>query len=97
MSFCGEPTCPGKLSEKSYDDLITVMKMFYSPRPLVIVQCYRSFSRFFLNVESVLKFVAGVRNLTKNCEIGDALEENLRDKLVCTINDHVRISKQTLL
>ena len=80
---------PGKPSEKSYDDLVTVMKTFCSPTPLDIIQRYRSYSRFRQNVESVLKLVAELQNLAKDCEFGEALEENLRDKLVCAVNDHV--------
>ena len=65
------------------------MKTFYSPRPLVIIQRYRSYSRFRQNVESVLTFVAELPNLDKDCEFGEALEENLRDKLVCAVSDNV--------
>ena len=32
---------PGKPFDKSYDDLVTVMKSFYSPKPSVIIQHYR--------------------------------------------------------
>ena len=30
----------------------------------------------------------------KDCEFGEALEENLRDKLVCTVNDQVIQSRR---
>ena len=82
LSLFGESTCSGKPSEKSYDDLVTVMKTLYSPRQLVIIQYYRSFSRFRLNVKSLLRFVSELRNLAKDCEFGEELEENLRNKVV---------------
>ena len=72
---------PGKPFEKSYDDVVTVMKSFYRPKPSVIIQCYRFYSDFRQNEESVSIFVAKLRNLAKDCEFGEVLEENLRDKL----------------
>ena len=58
------------------------MKTFYNPRALVIIQRYQCYSRFRQDVESVLIFVAELQNLAKDCEFGEVLEENLRDKLV---------------
>ena len=69
------------LAEKSYDDLVTVMKSFYCHKPSVIIQHYRFYSHFRQNEESVSIFVAKLRNLAKDCEFGEGLEENLRDKL----------------
>ena len=77
----GNLLTPGKPFEKSYDDLVTVMKSFYCPKPSVIIQRYRFYSHFRQNEESVSIFVAKLRNLAKDCEFGEGLEENLRDKL----------------
>ena len=37
--------------------------------------------------ESVSAFVAELRSLAKDCEFGAALEENLRDRLVCGVSN----------
>ena len=47
----------------------------------MIIQRYRFYSHFRQNEESVSIFVGKLRNLAKDCEFGDGLEENLRDKL----------------
>ena len=72
----------GKPFEKSYDDLVTVLKSFYCPKPSVIIQGYQFYRHFRQNEESVSIFVAKLQNLAKDCEFGEGLEENLmRDKL----------------
>ena len=65
------------------------MKIFSSPRSLVIIQCYRPHSRFPINIECVSRFVTELRKLSKDCESEEALEENLKNKLVCTVNNHI--------
>jgi len=62
LSFFGESTCSGKPSEKSYDHVVTVMKTLYSPRPLVIIQCYRTYSGFHINIECVSMFCCESHN-----------------------------------
>ena len=49
----GNVLAPGKPSEKSYDDLVTVMKSFYSPKPSTIVKHYRFYSCFHQHEELV--------------------------------------------
>ena len=77
---------PVKPFEKSFDDIVTVLKSFYSPKPSVIVQHYRFYSRFLQNEESVSIFVAELRKLAKDCEFCEALEENPVEGQA--VNDH---------
>nr|MCH9717641.1 DDE-type integrase/transposase/recombinase [Gammaproteobacteria bacterium] len=91
----GNLVAPKKPSEESFDRLIKVMSDFYNPSPLVTVQRYKFYSRFRHPEESVSTFVAELRNLAKDCDFGTALEDNLRDRLVCGIADQV-IQKRLL-
>ena len=79
----GNLVSPKKPSEERYENLISVKSDFYNPKPLVTVQSYRFFSHFRHPDESISTFVAKPHNLAKNCDFGTALEDNLRDRLVC--------------
>ena len=65
------------------------MEKFHSPKPSVIVQRYQVYSCFRKPDESTATFVAELRRLAKDCNFGQTLEENLRDRLVCGVNDQV--------
>ena len=78
---------PNKPGEESYARLIETMSEFYNPKPLVTVQRYRFYSRFQHSEESISAFVAELRSLARDCDFGRALEDNLRDKLVCAVAD----------
>ena len=54
---------------------------------MVTVQRYRFYSRFQHSEESISAFVAELRSLARDCDFGRALEDNLRDKLVCAVAD----------
>ena len=91
----GNLVAPKKPSEENYGRLTKVMSDFYNPSPLVTVQRYKFYSRFRHPEESVSIFVAELRNLAKDCDFGPALEDNLRDRLVCGVADQL-IQKRLL-
>ena len=78
---------PVKPVEKSLAQLVAVLNSHYSPKPSVIVERYRFHSRFRKSGESVVTFVSELRSLAKNCNFGPSLDDMLRDRLVCGIND----------
>ena len=80
---------PSTPAQKNYSTLIQTMKKFHSPKPSVIVQRYQFYSRFRKPDESITTFVAELQCLAKDCNFGQTLEENLRDRLVCGANDQV--------
>eukprot|EP00731_Ephydatia_muelleri_P016131 Em0009g555a len=87
------PETPGG---KTYDELIKLMAEHLSPKPLVIVQRYRFHSRVRQQGESVSVYVTQLKELARKCEFGDALNDMLRDRLVCGINDE-RVQKRLLV
>eukprot|EP00731_Ephydatia_muelleri_P024869 Em0016g1140a len=87
------PETPGG---KTYDELIKLMAEHLSPKPPVIVQRYRFHSRVRQLGESVSVYVTQLKELARKCEFGDALNDMLRDRLVCGINDE-RVQKRLLV
>ena len=71
------------------------MKDHLEPKPNVISQRYAFYKRDRRVDESVKGYVAELRKLSEYCEFGDRLDENLRDKLVCGLNDQ-RIQQKLL-
>ena len=87
LAIIGPVAFPDKPSSKSYDELIVVMSGYYNPKPIVTVQRYQFFSRFRQLDESISSFVAELRSLAKDYDFGTALDDNLRDRLVCGVTE----------
>ena len=86
---------PSKPGEKSYADLITVLSAHFNPPPSVIVQRFKFHTRCREPGESVAVFVSQLRSLSEHCKFGTTLEDMLRDRIVCGINDNA-IQKRLL-
>lgn len=76
---------PAKPGEKSYDELVSVLKDHYNPTPSETVQRSRFNSRFRKPGESVATFVAELRALAEFCNYGSSLDKMIRDRVVCGI------------
>ena len=78
------PTLP---QDKSFEDLVSVLKQLFNPKPLVIAERFQ-FHQHAQNIgESTEEYVAEFRRFTIHCQYGTHLEEALRDDLVCSICD----------
>jgi hypothetical protein len=60
-----------------------------------MVQCFNFHSRCRSQGESVSNFVAELKKLSEHCGFGESLNDMLRDRLVCGIND-IRIQRRLL-
>ena len=58
---------PSKPTDKSFKDLVQVLKKHYGPEPSEIVERYKFFSRVRQPGESVSEFIAQLRSLAKHC------------------------------
>ena len=95
LSVCGAKTyklirnllAPAKPDSKTFDELAELVKNHRNPKPSEIVQRFKFNSRFRREGESVATYVAKLRQLTEHCNFGGVLEDMLRDRLVCGIND----------
>ena len=77
---------PKKPREMPLAGINDIMNKYYSPPVLVIAERYK-FHTAAQNEESVSQFLARLRKLARKCDFKDNLEENLRDRFVCGIND----------
>ena len=95
LSVCGAPcytllrnlVYPVKPSDKTFEELCAVMRNHTNPKPSQIVQRFKFNSRIRVPGESIANYVAALKQLSEHCSFGDHLEEMLRDRLVCGVND----------
>ena len=86
---------PAKLCEKSFSELLEMMRSHKDPKPSKIVsrfrfsQCHRGPS------QTVADFIAELRKAAQHCEFGTTLEDRLTEQLVCGIADE-RIQRHLL-
>ena len=86
---------PATPNERSFAEIVAVMRDHYHPRPSIIVQRYTFNSRSRKEGESIAMYVAELKKLSTECEYGDSLNEMIRDRLVCGVNDG-RIQRRLL-
>ena len=78
---------PQKPGEKSYEELVTLLTEHFNPPPSEIVERYRFHTRIRHEGEAVSTFVAELHSLARYCKFGASLNDLLRDRIVCGIND----------
>ena len=78
---------PAKPGEKSYDELVKILKEHFNPTPSETVQRSRFHGRFRKPGETVATFVSELRSLAEFCNFGASLDDMLRDRLICGINN----------
>ena len=86
---------PSKPSAKSYVEIITGLKTYFSPKLSIIVQRYKFSKRERAENESVTEYLSSLRQLAENCEFND-LEDRLRDQLLLGVNN-TEIQRKLLL
>ena len=95
LTVCGPATyqlicdllSPATPTEKSFDELVDLVKKHQDPAPSEILQRYHFFTRVQKPDESINDFVAQLRKLAHHCHFGDTLDAMLRDRLVCGCRD----------
>ena len=87
---------PVKPNEKTFEDIVNVLRGHFKPTPLVIAERYKFYERKQTDGENVNAFIAELKKLSLHCEFGDFLDQALRDKLVCGIGNS-KIRKRLLV
>jgi hypothetical protein len=95
LTVCGSATFelakslvqPETLADKSYEQIRDVLKAHYCPKPSPIVQRYRFNTRERHSGESIADYVAALRALGEHCNFGGTINDMIRDRLVCGVND----------
>lgn len=78
---------PEKPTDKSFEEIVSIVQEHRNPRPSVIVQRFNFHTRGQKEEESIADYVADLRRLADHCKFGDSLDKMLRDRLVCGIRD----------
>ena len=78
---------PAKPVDKSFRELVTLVKDHHTPPPSVTVQRFNFNSRSQKDGETIAQFVADLRRLSEHCTFQDKLDDMLRNRLVCGIKD----------
>lgn len=86
---------PNKPGDKSFEEIVCLVKQHECPKPSAIVQRFKFNSRKQQAGESVADFVADLRLIAEHCNYDSKLEEMLRDRIVCGIQD-IRTQRRLL-
>lgn len=81
-SLLRDLTAPDKPADKSYQEIVDVLKNHLSPKPINIAERFRFHKRDQKSDESVKDYTAQLRKLSEHCAFGAALDNTLRDRLV---------------
>ena len=73
------PTLP---RDKTFPELLAVLKQHFDPKPLVIAERYKRSQK---STETVAEFLADLRKLSIRCDFGTFLDQALRDRFVCGV------------
>ncbi|XP_045124043.1 uncharacterized protein K02A2.6-like isoform X1 [Portunus trituberculatus] len=78
---------PRKPKDIVLQELLETLQNHYDPKPSSIVARFRFNSCRKSGTESVRDYVARLRMLSGNCQYGAMLNEMIRDRLVCGVDD----------
>lgn len=73
---------PAKATNKNIKDLLKALRGHLSPKLPVIAERFRFHKRHQWSDESLLTYIAELRNLATHCKFKAALNDTLRDRLV---------------
>lgn len=80
---------PKKPSELEYKVAIALLTNHLQPKPSVLAERFKFRQRRQNEGESIATYVADLKKLAKHCDFEAALEENLRDQVVCGLRSDV--------
>ena len=103
LTICGAKTyqlvrnlvAPAKPDDRSLEQITDALNEHLSPTPNEICERFRFRNRMRKAGESVNDYVAELRQLTRFCDYKDRVDEEIRDQLVCGIND-IAVQKKLL-
>ena len=87
-----QPTLP---KDKTYNDLVGLLKKHYNPKPLVISEQFKFNRRNQKEGEKVADYVVEWKRLSVNCDFKNFLDDALRDRFVCGLESEA-IQKKLL-
>lgn len=86
---------PNSPLEKTYEECITLLKDYYSPTKLEILERFKFHKRDQKPHESIADYIVELKHLARTCNFGQFLSEALRDRLICGMTN-ANIQKKLL-
>ena len=86
---------PALLQDKTYEQLVAILKSHFKPKPLIIAERFHFHRRSQAMEESIGEYLAELRCLSTHRSFGDYLKQALHDRLVCGIHSE-NIQKRLL-
>lgn len=80
---------PDLPKDKNYEEIKDILSMHYTPKPIVIAERFRFHRRNQTKEESISQYIVELKKLSATCEFGTFLEEALRDRLVCGLQEAI--------
>lgn len=89
LHYCGnetydivcDKTHPDDPVLKTYDNIIKIIKDFYNPEPIEIMEIFRFHKRYQEEDESVKEFLTALQKMSMKCNM--YLETYIRNQFVC--------------
>lgn len=78
---------PQKPTDKTYKELVTLIKNHVSPKPPVIAERYKFWNRRQNPGEKVSQYLTELRKMSDSCNFGEFLNDALRDMFVIGLSD----------
>ena len=78
---------PTTVQDEGLAGLITALRNHFEPQQSAIVQRAKFYGHSREKVETVAQYLSELRAIAALCNFGDKLDDMLRDRLVCGIND----------
>ncbi|XP_064476131.1 uncharacterized protein LOC135390043 isoform X2 [Ornithodoros turicata] len=78
---------PSKPQQKTYDQLVQVLKDHYAPEGQVIAERFKFNRRYQHEGESVSTFAVELKHLAAKCDFGAFLDDSLRDRFVAGLKN----------
>ena len=78
---------PEKPQDKTYDELLTVMRDHYCPKPSEALLRYKFYNRKQKPNESVSEFVSQLRKMAEPCNFGNQFNNMIKDRIMCGVKD----------
>ncbi|UYV63245.1 hypothetical protein LAZ67_2003535 [Cordylochernes scorpioides] len=67
--------------DKTFDNLIDILKRHFSPKRSIVVERFIFFKRMQLKEESISDYLVEIKRLASSCNFGNFLEDSLRHKM----------------
>ena len=78
---------PGKPGDYTLTEIWRTLSNHFTPKPNAIVERFKFNSKVRQAGQTIASFVAELRRMTEHCGYGATLDDMIRDRLVCGVND----------